>query len=440
MFRLLLFLISILKTNAYTNLWKNTWIPIAIIQDTDQNKIHSTKILNKDFVFWKDNNKWSIADDQCPHRAVPLSLGYLDNNKNLVCRYHDWTFDTDGKCVQNKMVEDNKTNIRSCLKTYISKEENGILWCWLGDKNITRSIDLPIEFQNFTNFITKEYPIDYEFMMENTFDPAHAIFLHSGYFGFNRKDATPIKHFIRKTNITENGFILEHSESSTKTPNMIGTRKFIAPFTNSANYFKNNKQIQSSLLFFIPIKPGYVRVFGGFKQNLDILDKIPLIKYLLASIPDFYKRLLFHINSYIIEEQDITILNPLKSKNIFHSSNWKKIYSLPTKADLGVVNFRNWFDNYSNSSIEWLIPPYILENNNKIYDRWNSHTKNCYTCQKGIKLIANIKKILITNMLIFAIISKYNIKLIYISIINWILNIYLDKLTQNFYIGKHSFN
>ena len=408
---------------SFNNIWTNNWYPVAVMEDTNPNKVHSTTILNKNFVYWKNSDKWTFGEDSCPHRAVPLSHGYLDHNKNLVCRYHDWTFNSNGHCIKNPMANNKciscaKFCEKSRIKVYPIKESYGILWCWLGGESIDKNISLSEEFDHFSNFICKEYPVDYQFLMENTFDPSHATFLHSGFFGFNRKNAVPFQKFIRRNNITENGFLLEHSDYS-KNINTTTTRDFRAPLANIVSNERFN-----TVLYFVPIKPGYTRVIGGFSQTFDL----PLPKWL--------KRSIYHLASYKIEEQDITILNSLPIVK-----NWKRLYYLPTKADVGVTNFRRWFETYSNNSIPWLSDDFVKSTDFEKYNRWISHTSKCLSCQKTIKFIDNIKYLSFFLMICYNVIYFHkNIRILLLY--NFFSSIFIYKLHQfrnMFYIGKNPF-
>ena len=38
------------------------------------------------------NGKIYAFDNKCPHMGMPLCEGRIENNENLVCRYHFWKF------------------------------------------------------------------------------------------------------------------------------------------------------------------------------------------------------------------------------------------------------------------------------------------------------------------------------------------------------------
>lgn len=95
------------KYNIYKVLWqainkvrtmnieklKNYWYPIARAGEI-KNKPVSKKLLGFDIVIVKLQNKLYAYEDRCPHRNVPLSNGFIKNNK-LNCGYHGWQFGLD---------------------------------------------------------------------------------------------------------------------------------------------------------------------------------------------------------------------------------------------------------------------------------------------------------------------------------------------------------
>jgi phenylpropionate dioxygenase-like ring-hydroxylating dioxygenase large terminal subunit len=61
-------------------------------------------------------------DDQCPHRRMRLSLGWVDGEK-LRCRYHGWTFTCDGQG-----ESPGTPKLHACAGSYDIREERGYIW------------------------------------------------------------------------------------------------------------------------------------------------------------------------------------------------------------------------------------------------------------------------------------------------------------------------
>ena len=80
--------------------WTKQWYPLAAVEFLDPSRPHGMQLLGKDIVLWRDNSgKWNCFADVCPHRLVPLSEGRIESDGNLLCAYHAWRFNSEGKCV-----------------------------------------------------------------------------------------------------------------------------------------------------------------------------------------------------------------------------------------------------------------------------------------------------------------------------------------------------
>jgi nitrite reductase/ring-hydroxylating ferredoxin subunit len=69
-------------------------------------------------------------EDRCPHQGVPLSHGRL-GPKGLMCRYHGWSFDGQGRCTSMPGMEsDCIEEIR--VQSFQTQELHGLIWVSLG--------------------------------------------------------------------------------------------------------------------------------------------------------------------------------------------------------------------------------------------------------------------------------------------------------------------
>jgi hypothetical protein len=84
--------------------------------------------------------------------------------------------------------------------------------------------------------------------------------------------------------------------------------------------------------------------------------------------------------------------------------SWKTAYKLPTSADRLIIEFRNWFDKYSQGKLPWdkvgiEVPRSsiltINENRQILLDRYTQHTQNCSSCRKALKNSQRLQVILV---------------------------------------------
>ena len=121
--------------------WEKQWYPFAVEEHTDKTKSQALHLLGNDVVLWFDTKQWRVFEDACPHRGVPLSEGRVEKNGEMMCAYHAWTFDGEGKCTK---IPQTKTAAKetalkampsSCVKSYPTMVAHGLIWVW-GEKGI----------------------------------------------------------------------------------------------------------------------------------------------------------------------------------------------------------------------------------------------------------------------------------------------------------------
>ncbi|WP_278374458.1 aromatic ring-hydroxylating dioxygenase subunit alpha [Sphingobium xenophagum] len=74
------------------------WFAVARAQDIGDKPV-GTRLLDVKLVVYRTEEGLHVARDLCPHRGVPLSMGWVEGNE-LVCAYHGLRFATDGRCTR----------------------------------------------------------------------------------------------------------------------------------------------------------------------------------------------------------------------------------------------------------------------------------------------------------------------------------------------------
>jgi phenylpropionate dioxygenase-like ring-hydroxylating dioxygenase large terminal subunit len=192
------------STESKTNFdWNKQWYPLAVLDCLDENKPHKYELLGNDIVVWNDGVVWRAMEDSCPHRAVPLSEGRVEKNGELLCAYHGWTFNGSGTCTNIPQADANNkesslTNLKSCVLSYPTREEQGLLWVWAekglpgSDPFIESAIKSPRLIEELKECGDRVCPILYGFtelpygadmFFENVMDPAHVPVSHHGIMG-----------------------------------------------------------------------------------------------------------------------------------------------------------------------------------------------------------------------------------------------------------------
>ena len=205
----------------------NAPVPIAFRKALDPDRPNAARIGGRSLVVWRGRkHDWYAADDRCPHRAAPLSLGERLENGRLECGYHGWNFDTNGKCVripQEPVAINNESRRpypKACnlAKPFPCQWHDDVLWTVLAspdDEAANPPPALPSHFPE-TSLVTErslEAPCSYFLQMENLLDPAHLHFVHDGFQG-NRAKASAIhlSHFKETPDAFEGTFTHDHPD------------------------------------------------------------------------------------------------------------------------------------------------------------------------------------------------------------------------------------
>jgi phenylpropionate dioxygenase-like ring-hydroxylating dioxygenase large terminal subunit len=138
-------------------------------------------------------NRPVALSDLCVHRGAALSGGWTSGD-SIVCPYHGWEYEPDGACVKIPAnLPGRGIPKKARVDSYPVQEKYGFIWVFLGDLPEAQRPPMPVwpEFdelvENGGRFraVTGEFlwKANYERILENGCDIAHAPFVHSGSFG-----------------------------------------------------------------------------------------------------------------------------------------------------------------------------------------------------------------------------------------------------------------
>jgi phenylpropionate dioxygenase-like ring-hydroxylating dioxygenase large terminal subunit len=191
-----------------------SWYPVALAREVSCRPL-AAKLLDAPLVVYRSGEQVVVADDLCPHRGVPLSMGSGDA-EGITCAYHGLRFGKDGRC--NRIPAQPQTNIpaRLNLRTYPAIERYGLVWtCLRAAAGAVVSADIPQmphwddpAFQQITcpwldifGFAGRQ--------IEGFLDVAHFGFVHKDTFGDPNNTLVPPYH----TTPTPTGFEAEYRSS-----------------------------------------------------------------------------------------------------------------------------------------------------------------------------------------------------------------------------------
>lgn len=147
------------------------------------------KILNRDLVLYRTaDGQIHAMNNTCVHRGAALANGWIDRD-SIVCPYHGWQYQPDGTCVKIPANLPTATIPKQAkMATYPVQEKYGWIWLFLGDGDAPELRSIPnfpqVESSNLRSIQGEfHWNANYERVLENGLDFAHAPFVHAGAFG-----------------------------------------------------------------------------------------------------------------------------------------------------------------------------------------------------------------------------------------------------------------
>jgi phenylpropionate dioxygenase-like ring-hydroxylating dioxygenase large terminal subunit len=162
----------------------NDWHVVARLEDVKSGGVVGARLLGEDIVLWRAGDQILAWQDLCIHRGTKLSLGAVEDNL-LMCPYHGWTYNEEGRCVRIPAHPDQVPPIRARVKPYCVQERYGWIWVCLGEP----AYEIPLFEEWEDASYRKIFCGPYRFkahaprVIENFLDVAHFPFVHEGYLG-----------------------------------------------------------------------------------------------------------------------------------------------------------------------------------------------------------------------------------------------------------------
>ncbi|WIA30048.1 hypothetical protein OEZ86_000143 [Tetradesmus obliquus] len=412
---------------ADTFSWTKAWYPVAAVENLDAAKPNKVTLLGKDYVLWADAaGQWRCFEDRCPHRLATLSDGLVDKQRGeIVCAYHGWRFQGDGKCTAIPQALDATSaatacaSKRSCATTLPTAEGAGLLWVWpdlaptaAADAAATAVPVLPqlqddklVPLQG--RWMTRDLPYSWDFFVENVMDPTHVDFAHHGVAGF---DAT--KFVTQDLRLHEDrgpaGFVYQvvpsdpHKRGSYihfNPPSLVTLQPGPDPEprpqqrksrgADDARPGSEDPNVLSGLIFYIaPTKPGWCRLHGTSWVADRAMQPLKTASLFTNAMPTWVK----HILGFEFFAGDDVFLGAAAKKYVAEGGDWRKSYYTPTRADAAIVAMRKWMENHAGGGIPF--PEHmqgastVLANLNltprQAMDRYSQHVQHCSHCKAAL--------------------------------------------------------
>jgi vanillate O-demethylase monooxygenase subunit len=225
------------------------WYPVALVRDLEGKAVGAT-LLDRELIVFRDaEGQVIVANDQCPHRGVPLTRGRFANGQ-VACAYHGLRYGVGGRCVHVPAHPDADIPSRLNLIPYPAVERYGLVWTCL-DWNEADPVIAPMphwDEEPFQQIVCPTIDI-FGFagrQLEGFIDVAHFAFVHGSTFGDPDNTAVPPYTPVA----TDDGFEAEYWSTVGNYP--IGAEQRGQPGFNWLRHFRVHLPFTATLEIHFP--------------------------------------------------------------------------------------------------------------------------------------------------------------------------------------------
>ena len=158
------------------------WHPVALSAEVADLPVAVT-LLGEDLVLFRTREgNLGLLHRHCMHRGTSLEYGRVEE-QGVRCCYHGWLYGVDGSLLETPLEpESSPIRRKVCIGAYPVHEYRGIVFAFLGPPE--RKPAFPV-YDTFempdTVYLSAghHFPTNWLHLVENNFDMAHAVYLHT---------------------------------------------------------------------------------------------------------------------------------------------------------------------------------------------------------------------------------------------------------------------
>ena len=402
--------------------WQRQWYPMLVDTQTDKSRPHKATLLGVNIVLWHDGENWHAANDLCPHRLAPMSEGRVEKDGTLLCSYHGWRFDGEGRCVhipQATPFEQARAlaSERSCLRGVRPVQVvHDVVWVW-GEREGGADVSLraagtpPRVLEDFVHaekskgitgvWAMRDLPYGFEYFIENTTDSSHVPVSHHGIVGNRYRDAKPFDW--ERVSPSDDDDVQAHDLKYRLLPpdildptNAESLHHFQPPCLMKLQTQSVEGGRSILALYATPTKPGWTRALvntltmpnddGSYPEGFGPAGVGPfhVAKFVPTWLLHMMQTKFIQQDAVFLHHQEQTVADEKRRSGV----DWHQACFIPTPVDKMSIAFRRWLDkNGAHSEIGSHVP-YAPEagglpprmHDKDLFDVWETHSKNCPSC------------------------------------------------------------
>ncbi len=162
------------------------WYQVGWPDELEPGGVAPLFFFERDLVLWRDveDGAYHLQDAICPHLGGHLGHGGHVENCEIMCPFHGWKFDAEGR--NSEIPYSERVNRAARLRTFPVVERNGMVLAWYHPFEAEPMWEVPAleEFsddEGWSETITRVIPIPaaWQEIAENSVDLAHFRFVHN---------------------------------------------------------------------------------------------------------------------------------------------------------------------------------------------------------------------------------------------------------------------
>lgn len=169
----------------------NYWYIAAVADDMQRGDKREIKFWKRSLVLFRDKRgDFHTLENRCAHRQVRLSESGVVEGCNLVCQYHGWKYNGEGRVVEIWHETFGHKDPKFKVPHVPTKVKYGLVWIFPGDPELAESRPIPnipeAEPGSGWIMVPKEYhwKAHHSMVLENVSDYTHG-YLHRKYEPFS---------------------------------------------------------------------------------------------------------------------------------------------------------------------------------------------------------------------------------------------------------------
>ena len=155
------------------------WQPVYRARDLAPGKAVPIRVMSEDLTLYRGQSGVAHAlAFRCAHRGTQLSTGWVEGD-NIRCRYHGWTYDASGQCVQQP-AEPRPFCEKVRIGAYPTQEYLGFIFIYMGEGAPPPPMRRypQLEADGELEVTLHHRDCNYFNNMENAVDELHHFFVH----------------------------------------------------------------------------------------------------------------------------------------------------------------------------------------------------------------------------------------------------------------------